>query len=171
VHADRPPKFLDWPDHEPGAPGYCEWRRGWITQWIRLLRDRLRHARLLCDDWPRICDSLSTTVELGTVAIFLDPPYGAEAGRCKDLYGYDSLTVAADVREFCKVWGAVQDVRIVLCGMIGEGHEILEQEYGWRSMGWNNNRGYANRTPEGKERAQRERLWLSPHCLPVPSST
>jgi hypothetical protein len=135
-----------------------------------LLRDRLRPARILCGDWTRICDSLSTTVELGTVAIFLDPPYGLEAGRCRDLYGYDGLTIAADVREFCKVWGAVQDVRIVLCGMIEE-HEVLEREYGWRSMGWNNNRGYANRTPAGKERAQRERLWLSPHCLPVPSST
>jgi hypothetical protein len=155
VHADRPPKFLGWEDHEPGAAGSCEWRRDWITEWFRRLRDRLRHVRICCGDWTRICDSLSTTVGLGPTGFFLDPPYSAESSRCKELYGVDSLTVAHDVREFCKVWGSIPQIRIVLAGMAGEGHEILEQEYGWSSVAWNNSRGYGNRTPAGRERAKR----------------
>jgi site-specific DNA-adenine methylase len=166
VHADRPPKFLGRDGHDNGAAGSCEWRRGWIVAWLRRIRDRLRHVRVCCGDWRRTCNSGSTTTELGPTGIFFDPPYSAEAGRCQELYGVDSLTVAHSVRDYCREWGPNPSMRIVLAGYAGEGHEVLERE-GWSVLAWNNSRGYGNRTPAGRERAGRERLWLSPHCRPI----
>jgi hypothetical protein len=168
VHADRPPKFLGVDGHDTGTAGSCEWRRGWIVEWLRRLRDRLRHVRVCCGDWRRTCDSKSTTTGLGPTGIFFDCPYSAQAGRCKDLYNEDSLTVAHSVRDYCREWGPDPHMRIVLAGYAGEGHEVLERE-GWSVLAWNNSRGYGNRTRAGRERAGRERLWLSPHCLPVPT--
>ena len=145
-----------------GDYGTTEQRAEFIRNWFRELSDRLRLVRVCTGDWSRVCDSPSTTTRLGTTGVFLDPPYGDEAGRAEKLYSCESLTVAKDVREWCLRWGKVSDVRIVLAGYSGE-HEELEQ-HGWRVIHWKPNGGYGNRSAKGKENSKKERLWASPNC-------
>jgi hypothetical protein len=149
--------------HGNDAAETCRERREFLLDWFGRLSDRLRAVRVCCRDWRAVCDSPSTTTRLGLTGIFFDPPYSEESGRCKDLYGVDSLTVAHDIREYCLEHGNDPQFRIVLAGLAGEGHEVLE-EYGWTVAPWKSHGGY-NHTDAGKDRAQRERLWCSPHTL------
>jgi hypothetical protein len=141
----------------------CRERLEWLEALFCALRDRLRTVRVCCGDWIRVCGSKSVTTRLGLTGIFFDPPYGEESGRRSNLYGVDSLKVAADVRRYCLKHGADPMFRIVLAGLEGEHDELLN--HGWTVEGWKNPGGYNNRTEEGKERARRERLWCSPYCL------
>jgi hypothetical protein len=142
----------------------CQERREWLVDWFRQLRDRLRLVRVCCGDWRRVCGSPSVTTRLGLTGIFFDPPYSSKSGRTKDIYGVDSLTVAHDVQDYCLKHGDDPGFRIVLAGLAGEGHEVLE-EHGWTVVPWTSQGGYGNRTSAGKERAKREQLWCSPHTL------
>jgi D12 class N6 adenine-specific DNA methyltransferase len=146
------------------AAGTCDQRRDWLLDWFGRLRDRLRTVRVCCGDWTRVCTSESVTTRLGTTGVFLDPPYGAGAGRNAKLYSTDSLTVAADVCRWCLEWGAKPGMRIVLAGYEGEGHELLEKE-GWGVTYWKASGGYGSRSAKGKTNAKKERLWHSPGCL------
>jgi hypothetical protein len=150
--------------HSNNSAETCRERREWLVDWFRRLRDRLRTVRVCCGDWRRVCSSKSTTVRLGLTGIFFDPPYSAESGRTADLYGVDSLTMAHDIREYCLEHGGDPRFRIVLAGLAGEGHEVLE-EHGWTVVPWKSQGGYGNRSAAGKDRTRRERLWCSPHTL------
>jgi hypothetical protein len=61
------------------------------------------------------------------------------------------------------VWRAfgpdVNNLRIALCGYAGE-HEMP----GWTEHAWKAARGYASEENDNRER---ERIWFSPHCLPL----
>jgi hypothetical protein len=149
--------------HGNDAAGTCEERRIWLVDWFSRIRDRLRTVRVCCGDWTRVCESTSVTTRLGVTGIFFDPPYSDRSGRCEDLYGVDSGTVAHDVRDYCLERGGNPDMRIVLAGYAGEGHEVLES-HGWTALAWKTQGGYGNRTDKGRDNAARERLWLSPHC-------
>lgn len=164
----RRPQLADAYDVGRGVNGHgdlgtCEQRRAWLVDWFCRLRDRLRLVRVCCGDWLRVCDSESVTTRLGTTGVFFDPPYGDGADRHEGLYAVDSLTVAADVRRYCLERGGDPRMRIVLAGYAGEGHEELEQ-HGWACVAWRAQGGYGNRSDKGKGNAERERLWLSPHC-------
>jgi site-specific DNA-adenine methylase len=150
--------------HSHGDLGTCEARRRWLYEWFGRLRDRLRNVRVCCGDWLRVCDSESVTTRLGVTGIFLDPPYGAAAGRSAKLYSQDSLTVAEAVRAYCLERGTNRLMRICLAGYAGEGHEVLEQN-GWSVVEWRANGGYGNNSATGKANARKERLWFSPHCI------
>ena len=159
VHRQRP-HLAD------AGTGEVERRRSVLREWFGALRDRLRNVRVCCGDWRRVCDSHSTTlIHAKTCGVFLDPPYGAEAERVPNIYADDSLTVAADVREWCKEWGDVPGMRIVLCGYEGE-HNDLES-LGWGVHSWSTKGGMANTNKtegKGKSNRHRERLWFSPGC-------
>lgn len=114
--------------HSAGDLGTCEARREWLLDWFRRLRDRLRLVRVCCGDWSRVCSSDSVTTRLGITAVFLDPPYSAEAGRSEKLYACEDLDVAHEVRAWCQEWGKKPLMRICLAGYQGEGHEVLEAE-------------------------------------------
>jgi DNA adenine methylase len=143
--------------------GACRRRRQALVAWFLRLRDRLRKVQLCCGDWRRVCSSKSVTSLLGTVGLFIDPPYSGESGRTPGLYGVDSLTVAHDVRRYGLEHGDDPRFRIVLAGLAGEGHEELER-HGWRCLAWRRHPGLGGRSEAGKERANRERLWASPYC-------
>jgi hypothetical protein len=136
-----------------------------LHAYLQELAARLRHVRVACGDWKRVV----TPAVIGGMrpcAVFLDPPYSAEAGRSK-VYANEDLTVAHEVRGWCLANGDNPDLRIALCGYAGEGHEALEA-HGWTAQEWKANGGYSNQD-EGNENKHKERIWYSPHCLPVDS--
>jgi hypothetical protein len=131
---------------------------------MQRLADRLRYVRVQCGDWSRICGKTVTWNNATPCAVFLDPPYSAEAGRDNALYSSESATVAHDVREWCLIEGRNRDMRIALCGYEGE-HDALEQA-GWDTVEWKAHGGMAHvGNASGKENRNRERIWFSPGCL------
>ena len=135
-----------------------------LRDYLGLLAQRLRWARVCCGDWSRICGPM-VTVGHGTTAVFLDPPYSTEAGRDMGCYAVDCGRVAHEVRAWCEEWGQDTRMRIVLAGYEGEGHETLEKS-GWRVESWKAHGGYENQAKGiASENCKRERLWFSPHCV------
>ena len=134
-------------------------KRERIVDWMQALSDRLRHVDVICGDWSRLMGP-SVTTRLGTCGIFMDPPYG-EALR-DTLYRIETANVAQDVAEWCRANGDNPIHRIVLCGYHGE-HEMPA---GWRMVEWKARGGYGNQGQgRGRDNAELERIWLSPHCL------
>lgn len=154
-------------DAGKGEPvGECQRRRNVLVDWFGCLADRLRNVRVCCGDWSRVCGESVTWNNASPCAVFLDPPYSAEAGRDNQLYSQESGSVAHDVRAWCLVEGRRPDMRIALCGYEGE-HDELES-HGWQVWVWKSRGGYANQGGEecrGKDNAGRERIWFSPGCL------
>jgi hypothetical protein len=160
--------------HGNDAAGTCAARREWLRGWFGRLADRLRTVRVCCGDWTRVCGSPSVTTRLGATGLFLDPPYpthsadGAES-RAAGLYGAGDTRDALDglrdeVLAYCRERGADPLMRIVVCGLAGDGYEALEAE-GWECVPWKASGGYNNRTSAGKANAARERIWFSPQCI------
>jgi hypothetical protein len=140
-----------------------------ILEWILSLADRLKRVRVCCGDWTRVCggrsgDSLKHFFSGGNrCAIFLDPPYSAEAGRDNTLYRCESLDVAHAVREWAIRQGDDPRLRIALAGYDGE-HAMPGN---WSCYPWKARGGYASisaRETKGKSNAHREAIWFSPHC-------
>ena len=139
-------------------------RRANLTAYLRALAARLERVRVCCGDWSRVTGP-SVTWRHGVTAVFLDPPYSAEAGRDNQLYSTDSGTVAHDVRGWCLEHGDNPLLRIALCGYSDEGHEELER-HGWHAHAWKANGGYGNQGKgRGRANAGRETIWFSRHCL------
>lgn len=136
--------------------------RGDLRPYFRALADRLRFVRVCCGDWSRIMGD-SPTVKQGLTAVFLDPPYSAEADREMGLYSQDDGAVAHAVRDWCRDRGDDPRLRIALCGYEGE-HDDLES-LGWSVEAWKAKGGYASQNNEDNVNARRERIWFSPHCL------
>jgi hypothetical protein len=125
------------------------------------LAARLRHVRVCCGDWSRVCGPTPTLYN-GRTAIFLDPPYADDADRAGDLYAVDSGTVAAEVRAWAVAAGDDPRLRIALCSY-GEAPLLP----GWERVGWKANGGYGNQGEgRGQANAAREVVDFSPHCLP-----
>ena len=144
-----------------------------LRRWFEFLSARLRHVRIMQGDYKRALTG-STTLTLpcrmggkGVCGVLLDPPYSAAAKRSK-VYANDDFDVAVEVRAWALQTGDNPKYRIVLCGFEGEGHEELE-EHGWRCIEWYKkgflSGGMANSGGAGGSQMNRDRLWLSPHCL------
>lgn len=129
--------------------------RSRIPEYFRELQARLRYVRVTCGDWSRVVTD-SVTISHGTAAVLLDPPYGAAAGRKKDLYAVDDLEVAESVRRWALERASDERFRIILCGLEGE-HEMPAD---WRVIKWTSSVNSKN--------SDRERLWLSPSCRERP---
>lgn len=134
-----------------------------IYGYMQSLSDRFRHVRVCCGDWSRVVTPSVTTLH-GTTGVFLDPPYGGDAGRDNGLYAEESKTLAGDVLQWCKKNGQDKLLRIAICGYEGE-HDELEA-LGWEVVAWKAQGGMGNRAEgRGKENKDRERIWFSPHCI------
>lgn len=131
-----------------------------ILDMMRGLSDRLRRVRVCCGDWSRVCGP-SVTIHHGLTAVFLDPPYSAEAGRCEEIYRVESLAVAHDVREWAISHGVDPLMRIALCGYEGE-HDMPGD---WECLSWKTQGGYGSQGSTASENSRRERVWFSPHCI------
>lgn len=133
-----------------------------LRDYFAAISDRLRRVRVCCGDWSRVCGP-TPTIKQGLTAVFLDPPY-CRKQRDANLYAVES-DVAADVRAWCHANGRNRDLRIILCGYAGEGHESLEAD-GWLAVPWKAHGGYGSQSDgAGRDNAHRERLWISPHCV------
>jgi hypothetical protein len=135
-----------------------------VAAYFMQLSARLRNVRVCCGSWSRVLGE-SPTTKLGVTGVFLDPPYTAEADRA-DLYSEEDFSVAHDVREWAIANGDNPLLRIALCGYEGE-HVMPES---WEAVAWKARGGYGSQgTGRGRENANRERIWFSPHCLKLPS--
>jgi hypothetical protein len=140
-------------------------RTAHLHQWIADLSARLRRVRVTCGDFRRVltpsalCDRLAPQV-----GILLDPPYAVGS----HLYGSEGhASVAAEAA----MWAAQAATdnpawRIVFCGYDGEHDATL---VGWRVVAWDPDTAKFGSGGYGRKNGnpQRERLWLSPACLPV----
>ena len=122
------------------------------------LAARLRNVRICCGDWKRVLGNSTLGIDtrrhgMTPCGVFLDPPYAHASGREKRLYREDAPDISADVREWALTYGDDPRLRIALCGWEGE-HAMPPS---WRCVAWRAQNGFAN--------AERERIWLSPHCL------
>lgn len=161
---------------EPGARHQHPMTMPNLIAWFTSLAARLRHVRIVAGDWRRVVTPGATMMlpirmGNGVCGIFFDPPYAPSALRdpSPDLYPFYDHDAAAGVRAWCLEHGDNPNYRIVLAGFAGEGHEILES-HGWRCVSWFQpgfcRGGYGVQSSNGHQQ-DRERLWLSPHCLPV----
>lgn len=130
-----------------------------VETWFDRLADRLARVTVLCGDWSRCF--WKSDLASADCAIFLDPPYDARTGRSMSIYRVE-MGCTDEVEAFCRRHGRRRNLRIALAGQRGE-YKLP----GWRTLDWKRTGGLA-RTEEAKARAAQERLWLSPHCLPVP---
>ena len=133
---------------------------------MQLLAERLKDVHIVCGDWRRVLTPACTVDLSGITAVFLDPPYSLSE-REHGLYAVDHPDVAEAVREWAVEHGDDPRFRIALCGYDGE-HDVP----GWEPLRWKAKGGYANvGTPgRGRENAERETVWFSPHCLPGTAS-
>lgn len=139
-----------------------------LQNYFNQLAARLRNARVCCGDWNRVCGPSPTYVQ-GLTAVFLDPPYSADANRSDALYTEEDYQVAHSVKEWCLENGNNKMLRIALCGYEGEGHEELEGQ-GWSALKWKPSSGYSNcsrKLTVGKDNRSKERIWFSPACLKI----
>jgi hypothetical protein len=134
-----------------------------IHAWFAALSFRLRHVRVICGDWTRVCGG-NWQDNMGDCGIFFDPPYGVE-DRDTGVYHCDSTTIAADVMAWAKERGELKSYRIVIAGY-EEYAKLLE--CGWEKINWKAAGGYSNTAKgdsQGKGNCNRETLYFSPHCL------
>lgn len=151
-------------------------RVGDIAAYMLALSERLRRVRVACGDWQRILGP-SPTYKIGMTAVFLDPPYNADAGRNAGLYATDSMTVSTAVRQWCLE--EIDDgagfigprylhpkLRIALCGYEDEHGDHMPPD--WECVAWSTNGGYANQRKAGdNENRHEERIWFSPNCIRI----
>lgn len=130
-----------------------------LSEWMHELADRLRHVRVCCGDWSRVCGP-TPTVKLGLTGVVLDPPYSNDE-RTDGLYFHDDGTVAAESREWALERGEDPRMRIVLCG-----YDTEHAMPGWTAVPWVAHGGYSCEAKNGDNKNKyRETLWFSPHCL------
>jgi DNA adenine methylase len=128
-----------------------------LAAYLSALSGRLREVRVACGDWTRVLGD-SVTFRHGTTGVLLDPPYpDTEAG-----YAVDDGDVWADAARWAEANGGHHDLRIALCG-----YEGLPAP-AWTCLPWKANGGYGSQGDgDGRDNAHRERIWFSPHCLPI----
>ena len=134
-----------------------------LVDWFQELAARLAVARVCCGDWTRVMGP-SVTFHHGLTGVFLDPPY-SHAMREKALY-----TVETDCSGAVRAWAIANGdnpmMRIVMAGYAGEHAEL--EGLGWQVVPWKAKGGYGSQgAGRARENAKLERLFLSPHCLPV----
>lgn len=127
-----------------------------ILEWFEQLAKRLRRVRIACGSWERVLGD-SVTWRHGLTGVFLDPPY---AGGGVEYSAAGRGTTAADVAAWARESGARADMRIALCGHVGE-HDMP----GWRMVPWTARGGYGNQGGDDEsDNRHREVIWFSPAC-------
>lgn len=141
-------------------------RQAHLEQWVSNLSERMRRVRVACGDFRRVLSpaALCDDAAGGRVGIFYDPPYGEGA----EVYGAeDSKSVALEAAQRVAADALEHPSwRIVFAGYDGQHDDMFA---GWRCVAWDPSKAGFNSGGYGRKNGnpQRERLWLSPSCLPV----
>ncbi len=139
-------------------------KRVHLLDYMTTLAERLRDVRVCCGDWERVCGPtpLFPSGKTGHTAVFLDPPYTAEAGRTDGIYAVDDLSVGHRAALWARAHGGDQRLRIALCGYEGE----YDFPGDWECIAWKAEGGYGGQsTGRGRKNSGRERVWFSPGCV------
>lgn len=161
------PKRLPHAKGNAGGMGvHSTGRRDHLRALFGALQSRLRSVRIVCGDWSRV---MGPAVIFGDrdssflAGVFLDPPYPGSSGRDAQIYAVEDSEVGHGVRDWAIDHGDHPRLRIALCG-----YEGVEMPDTWTEVAWSTQGGYGNLADgRGRENASRERVWLSPNCLPV----
>ena len=129
-----------------------------IYTWFRQLSERLRHVRVVCGDWTRVCGG-NWQDNIGPVGIYFDPPY--ENKDRDDVYAVDCFQVGGLVRKWAIERGALKDYRICISGY-DMNNEL--SDHGWESYSWETGGGYSNVSGKKNDNCSKEILWMSPNC-------
>jgi len=136
-----------------------------LEAYMREIQARIRRVRVCSGDWSRVIGP-SVTTKHGLTAVFLDPPYNAEAKRQSDLYRVDDLDIATAVREWAIENGDDPLFRIALCGYEHEHGAYMPDN--WDCVAWKANGGYSGQNKKAvNDNGGAERIWFSPHCVSV----
>ena len=151
------------PDIGSAVRGACANRRAELVAYLQALADRLRFVRVCCGDWKRAVTPAVTTGN-GMTAVFLDPPYCQDHG-CDTVYSHHLKGTAGEVQAWCLANGNDPLLRIALCGLDSEHHDLVK--LGWSELAWKASCGYGSQRKSGPKNMNRhrERIWFSPHCL------
>jgi site-specific DNA-adenine methylase len=134
-------------------------RGAFIQSWMQEISARLRHVRIACGDWSRVCGD-SVTWRHGLTGVFLDPPYGVEDRA--QVYSQDDLQVSAKARDWAIDAGKRKDMRVAFAGYEGE-HEFPAN---WSTFRWKARGGYGSQgNDQGRVNCARETIWFSPACV------
>ena len=121
------------------------------------IAERIRGMKIVSGDWKRVLGRSTLGIDshhgLTPTGIFLDPPYSFEVRSKMRLYAEDDTEVSGLARAWALEHGDDARLRIVLAGY--EGEHVMPAS--WRCVAWKSQGATKN--------ADRERLWLSPHCL------
>lgn len=129
-----------------------------LIAWFVALASRLRHVKVCCGDWQRVCTKAATFGQ-GLTGVLLDPPYDPDL--CDTVYGdHHGASVSEEVRAWSLEAGKNPLMRIALCGYIGE-HDMPAD---WECVAWKASGGYAA-AAGNHENSKKERIWFSPGCL------
>lgn len=142
-------------------------RRAGLMVWMRQLAARLRLVRITCGDFSRVLTP-AVTISHGLTGVILDPPYGLKV-RTKRIYDNEDAagmaheeTVAQRAAEWARSVGDNPLYRVILCGYEGE-HDMPPS---WSCVPWTARGGYGLQAHgRGRENREKERLWISPHCI------
>lgn len=141
-------------------------RRNRLQKVFQQLSNRLRHVRVVCGDWKRVCGGDWQDTFWNTVGMFFDPPYGVE-DRSQGIYEKDNLNTAKELEAWCLERGDRKNYRIVIAGYDIEYKELVAA--GWTTHQWKAQGGYSNiaksEGTQGSKNKYRETLFFSPHCL------
>lgn len=145
------------PGHNAGRGTHVRASRSRLYEIFGLISERLRHARVICGQWDRVCTP-SVTWKHGLTGVFLDPPYpGFEA-----VYG-KRPPIWQDVVTWAVKNGERKDLRAAVCGYEGTGEVLLAA--GWEEVAWKSKGGYSNQRKGGNNgNKDKERIWFSPNC-------
>ncbi len=136
-----------------------------LYAWFHALSERLRHVRVVCGDYTRVCGG-NWQDAMGDVGIFFDPPY-SDTDRDIGVYYCEDSDVAKDVCQWALERGNKPSYRIVIAGYDSEHGDLVAA--GWTLKRWRAGGGYARKSANGEESRSlknrfRECLWFSPHC-------
>ena len=129
-----------------------------IYTWFRQLSERLRHVRVVCGDWTRVCGG-NWQDKFGPVGIYFDPPYENKDRRA--VYAVDCFNVGGLVRKWAIERGELKDYRICISGY-DMNNEL--SDHGWESYSWETGGGYSNVSGKKNDNCSKEILWMSPNC-------
>jgi DNA adenine methylase len=138
--------------HRSGAPA--------LEELFGALAERLRGVRICCGDWTRVLGrstlGIDTPHGMTPCGVLLDAPY-AHDERERRLYREDDPALSAAVRAWALENGDNPALRIALCGWDTEHGAFMPTN--WTSVAWKSNSSAWS--------AGKERIWFSPHCLPI----